>query len=244
MLTYVEEVERNSLIKEVTFKRSDPDFLTYKNQSKSFKEVLFGSDFSNDFLDLKATTLRGLPTLWISEEKKVLMDDFLEFCVHCKSTGHKKSEYFYLHPPLRKTVVPKPVPDINATDPAPTVGSNELALNELNIPLENWHLLYILFIRISISGPLYQFCFLEPKEINKTSKLTGSQMSNRRLENVGRDAFFLLEKVLKAQPAVIDSNEAAKKYGGVVIVTTYPPSKRQPVPRNPPATRKISRWGF
>ncbi|PKU62067.1 hypothetical protein MA16_Dca028593 [Dendrobium catenatum] len=69
-------------------------------------------------------------------------------------------------------------------------------------------------------------------------------MSNRRLENVGRDAFFLLEKVLKAQPAVIDSNEAAKKYGGVVIVTTYSPPKRQPVPRNPPATRKLSRWGF
>ncbi|PKU61586.1 hypothetical protein MA16_Dca015025 [Dendrobium catenatum] len=69
-------------------------------------------------------------------------------------------------------------------------------------------------------------------------------MSNRRLENVGRDAFFSLEKVLKAQPAVIDSNEAAKKYGGVVIVTTYPPPKRLTVARNPPATRKLSRWGF
>ncbi|KAL0928088.1 hypothetical protein M5K25_002328 [Dendrobium thyrsiflorum] len=44
-----------------SFRRSDPSFLNYKNTSKSFKEVLFGSDTLNDFPDLKVTTLQGLP---------------------------------------------------------------------------------------------------------------------------------------------------------------------------------------
>ncbi|KAL0928086.1 hypothetical protein M5K25_002325 [Dendrobium thyrsiflorum] len=36
-----------------SFRRSDPSFLDYKNPSKSFKDVLFGSDTLNDFPDLK-----------------------------------------------------------------------------------------------------------------------------------------------------------------------------------------------
>ncbi|PKU61587.1 hypothetical protein MA16_Dca015026 [Dendrobium catenatum] len=50
-------------------------------------------------------------------------------------------------------------------------------------------------------------------------------MSNRGLEDVGEDAFDILEKLLKAQPVVIDSNQAAKKYGGVIVTTKNPPRK-------------------
>ncbi|KAI0495094.1 hypothetical protein KFK09_025241 [Dendrobium nobile] len=48
-------------------KRLDPGFLDSKNRSKSFKEVLSGSDASKAFSDMQVTTIRGLMALWISE---------------------------------------------------------------------------------------------------------------------------------------------------------------------------------
>ncbi|KAI0529574.1 hypothetical protein KFK09_002126 [Dendrobium nobile] len=59
-----------------------------------------------------------------------------------------------------------------------------------------------------------------------------------RLEKVGKDGFMMLEKML--EPAVIDSTEAAKKYGGFIVSTPVP--KEQPRPRNLP--RKLPRWIF
>ncbi|KAH0465282.1 hypothetical protein IEQ34_005385 [Dendrobium chrysotoxum] len=63
------------------FKHSDPDFLACKNHSKSFKDVLFGSDTSVDFPDLKVTTLRGLSTLWISEEEVLHLAKLFDYAL-------------------------------------------------------------------------------------------------------------------------------------------------------------------
>ncbi|KAH0469657.1 hypothetical protein IEQ34_001215 [Dendrobium chrysotoxum] len=62
--------------------------------------------------------------------------------------------------------------------------------------------------------------------------------TDHRLEKVGKDGFIILEKML--EPAVIDSTEAAKKYGGFIVSTPVP--KEQPRPRNLP--RKLPRWIF
>ncbi|KAH0469171.1 hypothetical protein IEQ34_002403 [Dendrobium chrysotoxum] len=47
----------------------DPGFLEGSNKSRSFLDSLFGSSPYVRFPDLKSTTFRGIPSLWISEEE-------------------------------------------------------------------------------------------------------------------------------------------------------------------------------
>ncbi|KAL0921149.1 hypothetical protein M5K25_008193 [Dendrobium thyrsiflorum] len=74
-------------------------------------------------------------SIWLGPKKygyvqKVVMDDFTEFCDHCKMLGHCKSQCYHLNPHLRKTNVVK-AKTIEVDEP---INPNEIVSNQtLNI---------------------------------------------------------------------------------------------------------------
>ncbi|KAI0488610.1 hypothetical protein KFK09_028449 [Dendrobium nobile] len=58
----------------------DPGFLAGK-QSKSFKEVLSGSDESKGFPDYRISSIRGMPALWFSEDEFLHLAKPFEFAL-------------------------------------------------------------------------------------------------------------------------------------------------------------------
>ncbi|KAH0465755.1 hypothetical protein IEQ34_005858 [Dendrobium chrysotoxum] len=70
----------------------DPVFLNGSSSSLSFKEALFGaSPSSTSFPDLKISSHRGLPALWISEAEIQALAAPFEFALVGKFPGRRPS---------------------------------------------------------------------------------------------------------------------------------------------------------
>ncbi|KAI0504440.1 hypothetical protein KFK09_015392 [Dendrobium nobile] len=70
----------------------DPGFLSGSSASRSFRDALTGSSTSNStFPDLKVSSFRGLPSLWISDEEVLALASSFEFALVGKFPTHRPS---------------------------------------------------------------------------------------------------------------------------------------------------------
>ncbi|KAL0915133.1 hypothetical protein M5K25_015532 [Dendrobium thyrsiflorum] len=67
---------------------SDPGFLAGKFTSHSFRDVLSGASSRPEFPDLKITSRKGLPSLWISYEEMLALAAPFEFALVEKFSGY------------------------------------------------------------------------------------------------------------------------------------------------------------
>ncbi|KAH0454138.1 hypothetical protein IEQ34_016062 [Dendrobium chrysotoxum] len=84
----------------ISFKRSDPDFLAYKNPSKSFKDVCMDLILRMISRILRLLLFQGLPSLWILEKEVQHLVKPFEFALVrkfplCKPIFHSIRKFLY-----------------------------------------------------------------------------------------------------------------------------------------------------
>ncbi|KAH0464591.1 hypothetical protein IEQ34_007377 [Dendrobium chrysotoxum] len=129
------------------------DNATSNGSLPSVARVLVELDILKQYLDCVTIGLEKIGYI-----QKVIMDDFLSFCDHCKSLGHFRKECASLHPHLAKEPINslKPISAVDVkTAPTPLVAPNPVGENVMDV--------------IRVGSPLIQSSFIVPENVDKAT---------------------------------------------------------------------------